>query len=1143
MRFARINLLRYGALTDTALTFRPDAALHVVYGPNEAGKSSALSAFSDLLFGFPDRTDQGFFHDAKDLRIGAGLTGRDGRSLAFRRRKGRKNTLLADDDKEAALSDDALIPFLGGLDRQVFERAFGLNSDRLRKGADEMLEAGGEIGSLLFSAASGMMGLTKLRRSLEEDADAVYAPRRASNRSFYQALDRHEEARRAERDSELKSADWKRLVGAITSAESDLETLRKEREGTRRELERLRTLDKLAPLITEIDGEIAALQPFDDLAALPAGFAQALADAMDKARLAAAAEERAAANLVDLKTALAALFVDEALLRETAAVTARFSEMGAYQQTSRDLPRITAEADGFDQDLVQMGRRLGLGKDVDPASVQPPEAALARLRKLLDEGKALESERASDARRLAEERDYLRSQTKKDAGALVATGPLSERLSACRPELSDLARIESLSVQRDRLAETLMESTARLRPDVRDLNALAAAPLPDEATIMRHRDRLAALDGELRDVGKTLAQVEAELAELAQQRLALENGAEIVTREDIAAARNARDAALADLRRGGAAPDLERQVGAADDLADRALTDADRVSRHMSLRLRTHELQAAQERVALQHEALTVQHAAEKDEYRALFAECGVAPLAPEAMLEWRREVERLLKERIRLQAVEDEREALKRREGALRSVLEDMAATLGLMDCDGLLLSVLHRELEQKVTALSERFLKARAREDELRTTEQRIETLEARAAEMDARLAAFRTRFAEACLAIGLDEHAEPVVAETALDLWREVPGLISERDNRRRRVTGMRRDLATFEASVSKLVDALAPDLKRLSADAAITLLQERAGETKAAGERQRDLRQALATAEAAGEGARQAVAEASERLAMLMPDGGDAGAIAARLQERERLRQRLAESRARLALQAEGRAEADIRSALEGFDRVAAGLDIERLEAEDSAALERFADINVRLADLRREREALEKGVGAERAALERLSAEVEAKDLARQWVVLKLAAGLLNATMDGYREKQADPVMRRAGDLFSEITGGRFRRLVQLYDENDALQLLAERAGGEQVPLTGLSEGTGDQLYLALRLAFIEDFARRNEPVPLIADDIFQTFDEERTAAGLLTLADTGRAFQTILFTHQKSVADAARRLLGERADVIAFGAV
>jgi chromosome segregation protein len=131
MRFERLDILRYGALTDRRLTFRPDARLHIVYGPNEAGKSSALSAISDLLFGFPDRSEYGFLHDSASLRVGARLVTRDGRELEFRRRKGRKNTLLADSDAESALPDDALVPFLGTLSRDVFERAFGLNSGSL----------------------------------------------------------------------------------------------------------------------------------------------------------------------------------------------------------------------------------------------------------------------------------------------------------------------------------------------------------------------------------------------------------------------------------------------------------------------------------------------------------------------------------------------------------------------------------------------------------------------------------------------------------------------------------------------------------------------------------------------------------------------------------------------------------------------------------------------------------------------------------------------------------------------------------------------------------------------------------------------------------------------------------------------------
>jgi uncharacterized protein YhaN len=212
MRFGRLDILRYGALTDRVLSFRSDAKLHIVYGANEAGKSSALKAISDLLFGFPHEVEHAFLHDAPVLRLGALVSSRAGSELSFRRRRGRKNTLISHTDQETPLADDALVPFLGALGRPVFERAFGLDSARLRDGAKAMLQSGGEIGSLLFSAASGLTGLTNLRRTLDNDAEGIFAQRRSKDRLFYQALERHEDARKAEREHELKSGDWKRLV-------------------------------------------------------------------------------------------------------------------------------------------------------------------------------------------------------------------------------------------------------------------------------------------------------------------------------------------------------------------------------------------------------------------------------------------------------------------------------------------------------------------------------------------------------------------------------------------------------------------------------------------------------------------------------------------------------------------------------------------------------------------------------------------------------------------------------------------------------------------------------------------------------------------------------------------------------------------
>ncbi|MCX4198479.1 AAA family ATPase [Methylobacterium organophilum] len=194
MRLIRLALERYGAFTDRTVAFRPDARLHVVLGANEAGKSTALAAVTDLLFGFGKTTPYAFLHDMPQLRLGAEIAAADGRRLSFRRRKGNSRTLI--DAADAPLADDALAPYLGGLSRTVFCRAFGLDAASLRAGGREMVDVEGEVGASLFAAGSGLRGLTDLQTTLDAEADAIFAPRQAKHRTFYQALERHETARR-----------------------------------------------------------------------------------------------------------------------------------------------------------------------------------------------------------------------------------------------------------------------------------------------------------------------------------------------------------------------------------------------------------------------------------------------------------------------------------------------------------------------------------------------------------------------------------------------------------------------------------------------------------------------------------------------------------------------------------------------------------------------------------------------------------------------------------------------------------------------------------------------------------------------------------------------------------------------------------
>jgi uncharacterized protein YhaN len=167
-----------------------------------------------------------------------------------------------------------------------------------------------------------------------------------------------------------------------------------------------------------------------------------------------------------------------------------------------------------------------------------------------------------------------------------------------------------------------------------------------------------------------------------------------------------------------------------------------------------------------------------------------------------------------------------------------------------------------------------------------------------------------------------------------------------------------------------------------------------------------------------------------------------------------------------------------------------------------------------------------------------AAEAELVEQSRQWLVLRLAASLLGTAMEKYREDRSHPLLERAGELFARLTDGSFARLAEDFDESDQSRLVALRASGEAVTIAGLSEGTRDQLYLALRLAYVEDYARHNEPEPFIGDDIFQTFDDARTRAGLATLAEIGGGVQAILFTHHRSVVALAKDALGPDLDLI-----
>ena len=96
--------------------------------------------------------------------------------------------------------------------------------------------------------------------------------------------------------------------------------------------------------------------------------------------------------------------------------------------------------------------------------------------------------------------------------------------------------------------------------------------------------------------------------------------------------------------------------------------------------------------------------------------------------------------------------------------------------------------------------------------------------------------------------------------------------------------------------------------------------------------------------------------------------------------------------------------------------------------------------------------------------------------------------------------------------------GAFRNLVVDY-EQEVPALSEKRSSGQVVEVSGLSEGTRDQLFMALRIAAIELQLESTKALPFVADDLFINFDDEHSVAGLEALRDLSKRRQVIFLTH------------------------
>ena len=126
-------------------------------------------------------------------------------------------------------------------------------------------------------------------------------------------------------------------------------------------------------------------------------------------------------------------------------------------------------------------------------------------------------------------------------------------------------------------------------------------------------------------------------------------------------------------------------------------------------------------------------------------------------------------------------------------------------------------------------------------------------------------------------------------------------------------------------------------------------------------------------------------------------------------------------------------------------------------------------------------------------------------------------------MRRYAESHQGPILARADGFFRRLTLGKYSGLRVGLGER-ALRCVRD---GKDVEVEGLSRGTRAQLYLALRLASLERHFEANQKIPLVLDDLFVDFDDDRTAAAFELLGELSRVTQILYYTHLARDVEAA----------------
>ena len=1165
MRLRRLDLIRYGRFTDSSLELslgEPD--FHIVVGPNEAGKSTVRSAVGDLLFGIPSRSTLNFLHEYGSMRVGAVLEG-DGERLAVRRRKGNRDTLLAADDTRIPAGEQALRPFLHGVDRNFFERMFSLDHLRLREGGQEILHGeGDDAAQSLFAAGSGVQGLQRRLKDLDDEAAELWTNRRSGTRKYYIAEDKLKAAESQRRERTVSADRWRELRHEYEDCEQIHDRLKNQILQAERELRKVTRIRRVARHVDKKSSLDREIENLGTVSEIPEGSAERLRDAEDECRQAALLMEETQSALRKARAERASIQWDDALLHRKGEIDSLHQQRIQVKKGITDLPSLNRRLAEQKRTLVAMAADIGWGDlDADSIAERIPHRTQVETARTVLADWSEQSTHVESAEQSTEEANFRIGEVKVELEAMGTpsdTRALAALIASAKKEHVGIAsRVTAAAAEATEVKAEVERLYSELDPCPATVEDAVGLMTPTELEVREFRDRRRDLHQRLHAHQEQLASGRKELASASEAVSQLVAEGEPITLEDVVEARTTRNSLWSAIRRqfidddGPAdaseikiegnpkqiADRYQDQVARADQLGDLRSDMAELTARVAEAKRRVAAVKSSLAGIETELERLEKQDCQMAAEWSDLWNAIPLDPLGPDRMLAWLATGDKLSQAVSRSAKSDRQLAALRDQEAqaveGLAEELERLGEGSGNLSQQRLAMVL---ECAEDVQAESERIAESRKRlENDLRRATNDADAKYSALQKERALLEQREREWAALAQKLAIDPKASPRDAAGLLGTFDEMREVASRsRDLQSDRIEKIERDVRRFSVEVETLAQSVAPDLADRDPSEATIELESRLSDAESAQNTAANKDREIQGLENRVSKLNASKQQSEEVIKDLQAQAGasDIEGLWAEIRKADQnrsLRESLANLTDTILQDGDGLPLASLVAECSGADMDELAQREQSLEVSTEELRQNFLAARDRLRDAKTAFESVGGSDAAAIAESARHSALAEIQEIAERFIQVRSAACLLRWAIERYRSQRQGPMLRRAGELFATLTLGSFSHLEVDFNEQDQAQIVGCRKSGERVPTSGMSDGSADQLYLALRVAALEDYLEHSPRMPFLADDLFINFDDDRSAAGFKVLASLAERCQVIFFTHHDHLAALAQQSL------------